>query len=281
MTKKMKKFFCFGCLGLSAFFYWQNNYIQTTTYQYCHKAVPKPFHGYKILHLSDLQSKSFGKNQTHLFRKIAKEKPDGIFFTGDLVDRNRFDLESAMVLVQQLVPLAPVYFVSGNHEYQSGYYDEVLFQLKTFGVTVLENDMTKIEKQGESLTLLGLADIRGNQNYTFVLNQLKRKTGEGLEILLSHRPELFPLYVQKGFDLVFSGHAHGGQINLPFLGPLFAPNQGLFPQYAKGVYEKKTTTMFVSRGLGNSRFPFRIFNRPEILVVILQNADFEKKTTPF
>jgi predicted MPP superfamily phosphohydrolase len=93
--------------------------------------------------------------------------------------------------------------------------------------------------------------------------------GETYTVLLSHRPELFDCYVAKGADLVFSGHAHGGQFRLPFLGGVFAPDQGLFPTYDAGLYQQKGTSMIVSRGLGNSLFPFRVNNRPEIVVVTL------------
>ena len=95
---------------------------------------------------------------------------------------------------------------------------------------------------------------------------------DGYTILLSHRPELFDLYVDTGMDLVFSGHTHGGQFRLPFIGGLVAPNQGFFPKYDAGRFSKGNTTMIVSRGVGNSIIPIRFYNRPEIVVTMLKSV---------
>jgi predicted MPP superfamily phosphohydrolase len=144
----------------------------------------------------------------------------------------------------------------------------------------LDDKITSIEVGGSFIDLIGMTDPSFTQsdyleyNTTQLLNQkLKRLTkdkSETFKILLSHRPELFDIYKDNKMNLAFCGHAHGGQIRLPFIGGLVAPNQGFFPKYTSGTYSKEDTTMIVSRGLGNSLFPFRIFNRPEIIVVTLQ-----------
>jgi len=270
--KQNKKKCYFELFAMASFLYWGNNHLQTTRYLYENERLPLAFDNYKIVQISDLQSKVFGKEQSYLFRKIKEEAPNVIFITGDLIDRNRTDIDASMILIRKIITLAPVYFVSGNHEYQSGYYEEILFQLECVGVHILENDIATISVGGESVCVLGLADIRGNQNYSFVLNQLDKRTKGQFRILLSHRPEILHLYAEKEMDLVFAGHAHGGQIDIPFIGPIFAPNQGFFPKQTKGMHRQNNTNLVISRGLGNSRFPFRIFNRPEIVTVTLKKA---------
>lgn len=268
--KNLKQKLIAGLLVLSAFLYWQNHGLTVTEMEY-NGEVPAAFNGYKILHLSDLQNQGFGKNQKTLLKKIKTISPDLIVFTGDLLDRNKTDVDKALAFMEEAVQLAPIYFVSGNHDHQSGCWDELAEGLTEIGVVVLENAKTTITKGEDEITVIGLADKLVNPYYKSVLqsfcNGLEMDT---FTILLSHRPELFEYYVEMGVTLAFSGHAHGGQIRLPFVGGLFAPHQGFFPSYTSGMYIEDDTAMVVSRGLGNSVFPFRIFNRPELVVVTLE-----------
>jgi len=175
------------------------------------------------------------------------------------------------------VDIAPVYYVTGNHEARISEYGKLKTALEITGVTVLENERTVLEKDGDTITLLGIDDPSFTADYltgdsaAVVKNTLDDLVTEGVgyTVLLSHRPELFDVYAESGVNLVFSGHAHGGQIRLPFIGGLAAPNQGLFPKYDAGLFTEGDTNMVVSRGLGNSLFPFRVNNRPEIVVVQL------------
>ena len=260
-----------GGLLLAGFLFWQDNGLMLTkmTYQ---GDIPAAFEGYKILQVSDLQNKVFGREQKPLLNKINASVPDIIVITGDLLDRHegRTDVESAMEFIHEITNIAPVYFVSGNHEHQSGEWETLLDELVDAGVTVLENGKSIIEKNEETITILGLADKRVNQHYDKILHTLMAGQEDSFNILLSHRPELFETYVKENIDLAFTGHAHGGQIIIPFLRQgIFAPHQGFFPKYTEGMHEKDGTVMVVSRGLGNSSFPFRIFNRPELIEVTL------------
>ena len=180
--------------------------------------------------------------------------------------------------MQESVRIAPTYYVTGNHEAASPQYDTLKAGLEEARVIVLEDEAVSLERNGETITLLGLGDpdftVNGDmfgETSAMVSTKLKNlDDGEGgYTILLSHRPELFETYVNCGTDLVFAGHAHGGQFRLPFIGGLVAPNQGLFPQYDAGLYTDGSTSMVVSRGIGNSIIPFRINNRPEIVLVEL------------
>lgn len=261
-----------GSILLGAFLYWQNNGLMLTRMTY-RGDVPAGFDGYRILQVSDLQNKVFGKNQKLLLDRIRESSPDLIVLTGDLLDRHegRTDVDSAMEFIYEIRNIAPIYFVSGNHEHQSGAWEELAERLVSAGVKVLDNGKSIIERNGDIITLLGLADKKVNRYYDRVLHTLMMGQEEGFHILLSHRPELFETYVKENADLVFSGHAHGGQFVIPFIRKgIFAPHQGFFPRYTEGMYEKDGTVMVVSRGLGNSGFPLRIFNRPELIEVTLE-----------
>ena len=267
-------------IGLILFCYWQNNSIVITESEYVNQKIPKEFEGYVIAHISDLHNKEFGKKQKRLLKKLKSTSPDIIVITGDLVDRRKYDLNKAMSFVEGAVKIAPVYYVSGNHEAWSNRYETIRSSLREAGVQVLDDSATEMSVGGSSIRLLGLSDpdfltshYRDGTNTSRIEDYLHQwSSDERFQILLSHRPELFDRYVKYNMDLVFSGHAHGGQFRLPFIRRgLVAPDQGLFPKYTSGCYTKNGTTMFVSRGLGNSIIPIRVFNRPEILVVTLHH----------
>ncbi len=257
---------------------WQNNSIVITRTDYANEKIPSTFNDFKIVQISDLHNKLFGKEQKQLLEKVSGETPDIIVITGDLIDQRKYDLEKAMVFVQGAVKIAPVYYVSGNHEAWSGDYETIKTRLEDFGVIVLDNAEIEIIRGDDHIKILGLSDpdfltssyIEGT-DATLVKKSLNGwKDENGFKVLLSHRPELFNLYRDANMDLVFSGHAHGGQFRLPFIGGLIAPDQGLFPKFTSGSYTEGSTTLFVSRGLGNSIIPQRLFNRPEIVVVTLK-----------
>jgi len=268
-------------LSTFGFVLYQNNIIEKTYIQYSSGGVPEAFSGYKIVHISDLHNKSFGKNQEKLLKKIEEEKPNIIVITGDLIDRRKYNLEVALSFVKGAVDIAPVYYVSGNHEAWSGKYEEIKDELISLNVQVLDDKKISINKEDDFIDIIGLKDpdfhtsnyLEGNN--TLVLENQLRNLSEkdNFQILLSHRPELINIYANENIDLIFSGHAHGGQFRLPFIGGIIAPDQGLFPEYTSGVYEKDKSTLVVSRGLGNSIIPVRLFNQPEIVIVTLSKGD--------
>jgi len=265
-------------IAILLFLYLQNNMITTTNITVQYSNLPKTFNGYKIVHLSDLHNKTFGKGQKNLIRKIKKTKPDLIVFTGDLIDSRRYNEEPSIKLMKEITKIAPVYYVPGNHEGRSGKFNELEKGLLESGVNVLRNTNKIIKKGEESIYIIGIDDpvLHHFDSYRDeTLNNIIEvatdniPNKDGFKILLSHRPEAFSLYSRYGMDLVFSGHAHGGQIRLPFIGALIAPHQGLFPKYTSGKYTQGSSAMIVSGGLGNSLFPQRLFNRPEIILVEL------------
>ena len=188
------------------------------------------------------------------------------------------DVAAALHFAGEAVKIAPCYYVTGNHEARVSEYDALKTGLIKLSVTVLENEKTEVERDGEKITLIGVKDPSFSSDYLFhdeeaiMESQLKALVDkdDGFTLLLSHRPELFDVYVTCNADLVLSGHAHGGQFRLPFIGGLAAPNQGLFPKYDAGLFSEGKTKMLVSRGIGNSIFPFRVNNRLEIVLIELQ-----------
>ncbi|WIV13352.1 metallophosphoesterase [Proteiniborus sp. MB09-C3] len=261
---------------LIIFLYLQNNWITKTRLRINLQRLPKSFDRFKIIHISDLHNKSFGKNQKHLINQIKDEKPNIIVITGDLIDSRRYNEYIAMQFVKEAVKIAPVYYVTGNHEMRSGKFKSLEEQLINAGAKVLRNSWEKIDSYGQSIIIAGIDDPYTGIRYRepIVMDKYLQEIKEGLDensfkILLSHRPERIDAYAAYGFDLVFSGHAHGGQFRIPFLGGLVVPNQGFLPKYTSGVHKVNNTTMVISRGLGNSIVPQRIFNRPEIIVAEL------------
>lgn len=285
MLKKYKRIrvllvVAFVIASMSFFCVWQNNDITTTYINYSNTKIPHEFDGYRIVHISDLHNKQFGKNQERLLKKIRAISPDIIVVTGDLIDRRKYDLATAMIFIEGAMKIAPVYYVSGNHEAWSGDYENISRKLLSCGVQILDDNKVKLIKGRAEIEILGLSDpdfltssYMDGTNSSKLEEHLMRLSDDSVfQILLSHRPELFDLYANENIDLIFSGHAHGGQFRIPFVGGLIAPDQGLFPKYTSGAYTQNQSTLIVSRGLGNSIIPIRIFNRPEIVVVTLQNV---------
>nr|WP_300004856.1 metallophosphoesterase [Tissierella sp.] len=266
-------------IGFAMFFIWQNNDLVTTSVVYKNEKISKKFDNFKIVHISDLHNKMFGKGQEKILQKIISAKPQIIVITGDLIDRRRYDLEKAMIFIDGAVDIAPVYYVSGNHEAWSGQYETIKEKLVKSGVIVLDDEKRDISIDNSTIEILGLKDpafLTSNYLDGSNLSSLEKSLeslsqSDNFQILLSHRPELFSLYAQNDIDLAFAGHAHGGQFRIPFLGGLVAPDQGLFPEYTSGSHNIKSSTLIVSRGLGNSIIPVRIFNRPEIVEVTLKS----------
>lgn len=254
-----------------------NTSLQTTVYEVDVAKEYVDLDGFTIVQISDLHNARFGKEQARLLKAVAEQEPDIIAVTGDLVDSSHTDLNIAMEFMKQAVGIAPVYYVTGNHEgWLGATYGELEKRLEEAGVFVLNNTMYSGQFEGMDLNIAGVhdPDMPGN-NIVLAKQVIPELTAdaEGYTILLSHRPELFDTYAESNINLVLSGHYHGGQFRIPFIGGVIAPGAELFPDYTEGTFTKNQTTMVVSRGLGNSVIPVRINNRPEVVVVRLQVID--------
>lgn len=267
-------------LGLIAWTVWGNTALEINAYTIVSNRLPRGFSGFRIAQISDLHNARMGADNGKLLTLLREAEPDIIVITGDMVDSYHTDIGIALRFAESAMEIAPCYYVTGNHEARIAEYDDLKSGLESAGVVVLENQRIELERNGETVALIGVDDPSFQTDYltgdsaAVMSGTLNRLTGEdAFTILLSHRPELFDTYKAHGIDLVFSGHAHGGQFRLPFVGGLVAPNQGLFPKYDSGLYTQGNTNMLVSRGIGNSIIPIRFNNRPEIIVVELRTEE--------
>lgn len=244
-------------IALCVLFVWLNNScIKTTRISRSIDGAPN----LKIVHLSDLHGKSFGKNNVKLVAKVAKEKPDFIAITGDIIHLyTPKNTAVAAHTVSALKEIAPVLFVAGNHEMRNKGYRNLRKILIEAGATVLDDKVQEV--CGIAVAGLNGASLKNDK-----INKITPESSP--KMLLAHEPQYFEKYANAGYDLVLCGHAHGGQWRIPFtkIG-LYAPGQGAFPKYTSGAHEKGKCSMVISRGLGNSEFPLRLFNRPEIVVI--------------
>ena len=265
-------------IAFAAWIAWGNTALEVNTYTVRSDKLPAAFDGFRIAQVSDLHNTEMGEDNEKLLAALREASPDIIVLTGDLIDSRNTDVEIALEFARRATDIAPCYYVMGNHEARTNAYSILKKGLHEAGVTVLEDARAELERQGDTITLIGVNDpsrSAGNEADTMrrTLERLTQPdTTGGYTVLLSHRPELMDVYAACGVDLVFSGHAHGGQFRLPLIGGLAAPNQGLFPRYDGGVYTQGGTRMAVSRGVGNSIIPVRIGNRPEVVVVELATA---------
>lgn len=271
---KLKNKIAIGAaLGVPALVYLGNNIFDFTKVEIENQNLK----GLKIIHISDFHNRKLGLNKKNILKRIQEYDADFIFITGDLIDNTRTNLDIALDFVYDLQNFsdAHIYFVPGNHEKASGLYRELKVGLQNLGVHIGSYKGQDILWKGFPITIFGIKDPRFFFMDGYYLKEAiyKKKVREmsvdkdRYNILLAHRPEYLEEYSKKEFDLIFSGHAHGGQIRIPFLGGLLAPNQGFIPKLSEGVKIKNNSKMIISRGIGNSVFPIRIFNNPEIILV--------------
>lgn len=254
-------------IALLLFCSYQNRHLETTYYTYKAEQLGADLEGYRIVQISDLHNVKFGKNNQKLVDRIRECEPDMIVLTGDLVDSNHTNVDRAVQFVDEIVKICPVYYVTGNHEYwlEKSEYDELMDGLVSAGVVILDNQVVEISRGDAKFRLVGLDDRSlADGTLEALLSDEKELT-----VVLAHEPQYLARYAGTGVDLVLSGHAHGGQFRLPFVGGIVAPDQGFLPEYTAGEYYMNGTEMIVSRGLGNSVIPVRLFNYPEIVCVDL------------
>ncbi|MBQ8400835.1 MAG: metallophosphoesterase [Clostridia bacterium] len=263
------------CIALLILYAFSEN-LRTVRYTIATDKVTAPV---RLVLLTDLHSCYYGEEQAELIGAIARAEPDLVCLAGDIFD-DETPHQGTMDLLDGIADLYPCYYVTGNHEHWSDEVKLLNALLASYGVTVLAGDTVSFTKEEQILSISGIDDPTGfHADGTPGLpepdtwyGQLAMTEQQAAEcpyftILLSHRPEKTAEYSASPFDLVLAGHAHGGQIRIPFLmNGLFAPNQGYFPEYAGGQYDLNGTTMIVSRGLCRNDLP-RVFNRPELVVV--------------
>ncbi len=259
---------------------WGNSSIETDEAAFTSAALPAGFDGCRIVHLSDLHGKYFGRDNERLYRAVKAAQPEYIFVTGDLVDRKTEDpTVYAGEVGAALSAIAPTYYVTGNHEWGHGtkVVEEIKRTLRESGVTVLSNEFVPLTRNGDSIVLAGIDDPNGyadQETPQELAQEVSAAYGDAFRLLLAHRNDRFAdEYSLLGADLTFSGHGHGGIWRLPFTDGVFGTQRDLFPTHTAGFYEDHGAHVFVSRGLGNSpRLVPRILNRPQVAVVTLERG---------
>lgn len=258
----------------AGFVYWQNFTLQVEPVELFFESLPPQFDGLRVAELSDLHGRSFGKNNVRLLRTLQKARPDMICICGDLFDE-KTDLTMLEPLLTGLTDIAPVYYVTGNHEWQVKNLREILQKMRAWGVTVLENEGRVLSRGGAEMVVAGVHDPCGPYDMktpAALVRELRSAQGNDFLLMLSHRNDELAMWSQLGVQLVLSGHCHGGVVRLPFVGGVFGTRRELFPEYDAGVYRQDGTTLFVSRGLGYTNVHFRLFNRPHVPIMILRSG---------
>ena len=269
------------------FIYINYKVIFVSKYKLINSKLPKLFNGVKILHLSDWHCTTYGKNNKRLINlinnKIEKEKIDVVVITGDFIIRQKRDYNPALEFISK-IKSDNIYFVYGNHEMilKTSELEDFKIKLEKLGVVVLDNKKIELIKGKEKINIYGVSyifsHIDSKKDLTEQLIEKYKKdyeekigiiNQEEYNILLSHDPMDFEIYARMGFDLIFSGHLHGGGIRFFGIGVATARKNWFFTRLAAGIHKKYNTQMIVSRGIGNSTRPIRIFDPPEISITTL------------
>ena len=222
----------------------------------------------KLTQISDFHSNKY-INLDNLFQTIKDYNPDIILLTGDLIDHKTTDLKLALDLVKRTKKITKnVYFVAGNHENRNPLYPKFYNEMISLGATILKNESNILEVNGERINIVGVEFKLNRKEYNDVLELIEPNN---FTLLLSHSPNRPIKYLTGKEDLILSGHTHGGQIRLPFIGAILAPGQGFFPKYNKGIIEIDNTLLHIDSGLGNSVYPVRMFNRVQVTNIMIDS----------
>ena len=259
----------------AGFLLWGNCSLQTTETALVSPALPPAFDGLRIVELADLHGRVFGRGSRRLLAAVRRAEPDLICIDGDLFDEHT-DLAMLPPLLRGLCAIAPVYYVTGNHEWRVPGLRGILAQMRACGVTVLQDDWRVLRRGEDALVLAGTDDPCGpaeRKTPAELIADIRAEAGEAaFLLLLTHRNDQLPQWSALGVQAVLAGHCHGGVVRLPFVGGLFGTDRRLFPAWDAGLYRQGETAMYVSRGLGYTNVHFRLFNRPEVAVIVLRRG---------
>ena len=252
---------------------WTNLVVGFTKLKVKQESLPENFDGLRIVHISDFHNWSFSGMDGLVMKRLKAFEPDFIAITGDIVDGYRTNIPLALSFVEQLVEVAPCYYSTGNHERGLDESErQWLFEgMEKAGVILLHDEVVTLEREGQIMIVAGLDDRPYSVeagSITAAIDSICQESD--YNIVLSHKPHHFEEYKASAADLVLSGHVHGGQARLPFVGGLYGSHQGFLPEYDAGLYQDGDFAMVVSRGIGNSRFPIRFNNQPEMLLIELK-----------
>lgn len=257
-------------LAVVAKVYYDTNLIRVNRIE-IHTEKLLPGQSLSILQLSDLHGKSFGKNNERLLKKMEALKPDIVVITGDMIDRNTKQLETTLELAEKIATYNKrTYYVSGNHEWGNSQKERFFKGLTEKGIHILDNKNELLYIGDMAFQLAGLGDAATKHDE--MQEALRDIDHTKLTVLLSHAPDVWEEKYPEAVDVILSGHTHGGQIRLPLIGALVAPDQGYFPKYDKGVFTlHENQYLYIDSGLGTSWFDARFLNQSQISMVTLRN----------
>ena len=259
----------------AGFLLWGNCSLQTTETALVSPALPPAFDGLRIVELADLHGRVFGRGSRRLLAAVRRAEPDLICIDGDLFDEHT-DLAMLPPLLRGLCAIAPVYYVTGNHEWRVPGLRGILAQMRACGVTVLQDDWRVLRRGEDALIVAGTDDPCGpaeRKTPAELIADIRAEAGEAaFFLLLTHRNDQLPQWSALGVQAVLAGHCHGGVVRLPFVGGLFGTDRRLFPAWDAGLYRQGETALYVSRGLGYTNVHFRLFNQPEVAVIVLRRG---------
>ena len=259
----------------AGFLLWGNCSLQTTETALVSPALPPAFDGLRIVELADLHGRVFGRGSRRLLAAVRRAEPDLICIDGDLFDEHT-DLAMLPPLLRGLCAIAPVYYVTGNHEWRVPGLRGILAQMRACGVTVLQDDWRVLRRGEDALIVAGTDDPCGpaeRKTPAELIADIRAEAGEAaFLLLLAHRNDQLPQWSALGVQAVLAGHCHGGVVRLPFVGGLFGTDRRLFPAWDAGLYRQGETALYVSRGLGYTNVHFRLFNRPEVALIVLRRG---------
>lgn len=257
-------------------FNYSNSTIIADEYTVAISGLPAAFEGYRIAVVSDTHGNTFGEGNEDILSLLREHKPDIIALTGDICDKD-YPPATMHRLMAQLTELAPVYYVTGNHEWAAGHVDTMMEYCAKLGIKALRNEYVLLQKGEDSLVLAGIDDKNGYADQRSPLDlmvDILDAQGDVPTVLLSHRPDDIKDYWAMGYDLVLAGHVHGGVVQIPKVGGLIAPSRALFPEFSKGLYsDGEGGSLVLSAGLAGHLMPPRLFNPLHLPIVILEGAE--------
>lgn len=249
--------------------------LTVTRYTLASPRLPEQFDGFTLVQLSDLHGAQFGRDNTRLLSRVRRETPDIIAVTGDIADEFT-DMSVIDTLLGALTQIAPVYYVSGNHEWSASLLPELETLFDRHGVTYLRNECVTLERGGQEIVLAGVEDPNGWRDMSEpdeIVDLVRENHPDEFTVLLGHRNYWAQKYPELPVDVILCGHAHGGIIRLPLLGGVLGTGRVLFPDYVDGVHDVGQYKLVISRGLGQSPVAPRIFNTPEIVSLTLRSGE--------
>lgn len=258
MKKRILVLLLVLALGIVAI---NNLYIDLTKYTELSKAVKE---SQKIVVISDFYNTDDGGKIVDIIEHLDV---DAILLVGDFINEAATIEDLPYQMIDKLVKKAPVLYVSGDQEWANPNFSVIVKSMINHGVRYMDNQIEVIN----GIAYVGVEDPTG-PNLPVVIPEMMESLDYDFSIVMAHRPEYYEIYKSWKLDLIVSGHTHGGYITLPYIGGVYAKNQGFFPKFTHGRYDEQATAMIISRGAGNTGLPIRLLSKPELVLITIDKG---------